>query len=80
MRGEQTLDQIDAPPEEAELTEDLDNIPEETEDTEEDNEETEGDNGQEENEPNSSESVSRVLYLLDQNGLVVPYEVQLPSP
>ncbi|WP_058307202.1 GerMN domain-containing protein [Gracilibacillus massiliensis] len=83
FEGEQTLDQIDAPPEDAELTDDLENIPEESEETDEDQAEEESEEGEESEEQDSvssTDSVTRTLYLLDQNGLVVPQQVQLPSP
>ncbi|MDX8046601.1 GerMN domain-containing protein [Gracilibacillus sp. S3-1-1] len=86
FKGEQTLDQIDAPPEETELTDDLDNIPDGSEDVERDPEEEgteideESTESIEEEESATSEIVTRTLYLLDQNGLVVPQELQIPSP
>ncbi|MGP4041676.1 GerMN domain-containing protein [Gracilibacillus sp. D59] len=89
FEGEQTLDQIDAPPENAELTDDLEDTPEEgsdeskstpEEDSGEEGDPAEGDETDSEDTGNTADSVSRMLYLLDQNGLVVPQEVQLPSP
>ncbi|PWU68255.1 GerMN domain-containing protein [Gracilibacillus dipsosauri] len=89
FKGEQTLEQIDSPPEDAQFTDDLENAPEESEDTGDGTEEggeegiVEDDNeGQTEDEESSTtgESVSRMLYLIDQNGLVVPHEVELPTP
>ncbi|SER75526.1 germination protein M [Gracilibacillus ureilyticus] len=92
FQGEQTLEQLDAPPEETNLTEDLENISDQLTETEgeeeiEDGTEEggteggeEGDGSDGEDPANTSETVSRVLYLLDENGLVVPQEVELPSP
>ncbi|SFM06428.1 germination protein M [Gracilibacillus orientalis] len=90
FEGEQTLDQIDAPPENAELADDLENIPEGSDDVEEnpeeDGDEVEGEDPSEEGETEgedsatTTEQVTRVLYLLDQNGLVVPQEVEMPAP
>ncbi|MFC4403936.1 GerMN domain-containing protein [Gracilibacillus xinjiangensis] len=91
FQGEQTLEQLDAPPEETTLTEDLDTISdeltgadgeEEIEEGIEDGVEEDDSEGDSEGEDpmNSSDTVSRVLYLLDNNGLVVPYEVELPTP
>ncbi|MGN8645689.1 GerMN domain-containing protein [Gracilibacillus sp. HCP3S3_G5_1] len=89
FQGEQTLDQIDAPPEDAELADDLQNIPEDSDDLEgmpdegsdeEEGTEDEGETVEGEEADATSESVTRTLYLLDQNGLVVPHELQIPSP
>ncbi len=87
FEGEQTLDQIDAPPEDAELTDDLENIQEgDAGEIEEDPEEDPVEEGESEEDTigedsaNTADTVTRVLYLLDQNGLVVPQEVQMPSP
>ncbi|ENH96124.1 spore germination protein GerM [Gracilibacillus halophilus YIM-C55.5] len=90
FQGEQTLEEIDAPPEDADWTdENLDEVDEDTEgeDTGVDGtEEAEEGNETEESEASSSgesatnETVTRTLYLLDENGLVVPHQVDLPAP
>jgi len=82
FEGEQSLNQIDAPPEDdPELVSDLESIPGEEETTEESGDESEEGESEVENEENTqAETVSRVLYLLDQNGLVVPHNVNLPAP
>ncbi|WP_053218989.1 GerMN domain-containing protein [Virgibacillus senegalensis] len=71
FQGEQTLEEMDKPPEEASLTDNLDEMTEgegqETEDT---------DTVTEEAEPTT---VERQLYLLDANGMVVPQTLELPQ-
>ncbi|MFC4388316.1 GerMN domain-containing protein [Gracilibacillus marinus] len=78
FKGEQTLEPLDPPPEDAVITDELTEIQEELENTEGD-ESAEEEEISEEEVP-SSTTVSRVLYLLDENGLVVPHEVDLPQP
>ncbi|GAB2552414.1 GerMN domain-containing protein [Gracilibacillus alcaliphilus] len=87
FKGEQTLEQMDAPPEEAELTDNIDDI-EETEEgsTQPDEEggqeasEEEADQTEETGEAETDGTLTHVLYLIDQNGLVVPQELELPAP
>lgn len=86
FKGEQTMEPIDAPPEEdAEIVDDLDSIPEgeqeesdESSDNEQDETAEEGTDAEEDHA--AAKDVSRILYLIDQNGLVVPQEVSLPAP
>ncbi|UOQ86217.1 GerMN domain-containing protein [Gracilibacillus salinarum] len=85
FEGEQTMEQMDAPPEDAEMTDDLENVPgEETDEAEEnaaEEGETEGEGDTEgEESTDAGQTVTRVLYLMDQSGLVVPQEVDLPAP
>ncbi|WP_130860105.1 GerMN domain-containing protein [Gracilibacillus phocaeensis] len=90
FEGEQTLDQIDAPPEDAKVTDDIENVGE-TDEAGEDLDESEGaEEGTEEETDaeaddetegeEASGTLSHVLYLIDQNGLVVPQEMELPAP
>lgn len=82
FKGEQSMEPIDAPPEgDPELVDDLDNIPEgEQEESEEADDESSEEGSEPEEENTTSKDVSRILYLIDQNGLVVPQEVHLPAP
>ncbi|WP_323125840.1 GerMN domain-containing protein [Gracilibacillus oryzae] len=91
FQGEQTLEQLDAPPEDSALTENAGIDEEELPTTEGEDESEEGveegaeedgtkDGSEDEGTSSTSETVSRVLYLLDENGLVVPHEVELPTP
>ncbi|WP_226036497.1 GerMN domain-containing protein [Aquibacillus saliphilus] len=75
FQGEQTLEEIDSPPEEASYTDNLDEITEDGEDGEE-AEETEIEEPQE---SEGVETVQRQLYLLDSNGMVVPQTIELPK-
>lgn len=84
FKGEQeTMEDMDPPPEQANLTDDLESITEGDEAEDEDaSEEEEGEESDEENQDSDAtgETVERTLYLLDKNGLVVPLEVDLPTP
>ncbi|MBM7571993.1 GerMN domain-containing protein [Aquibacillus albus] len=82
FKGEQTIEEMDTPPEEASLTNDLDNAseegaPDEGTEGEEGSDESEGDEQEGTNE--SIETVERQLYLLDSNGMVVPQTLELPK-
>ncbi|MFC7061603.1 GerMN domain-containing protein [Halobacillus seohaensis] len=74
FEGEQSMEEMDAPPEEEEATS-TDTISEETES---DGEDIEGEEGEEE-EGETTGSVQRELYLLDSNGMVVPQTIELPA-
>ncbi|RCW66364.1 GerMN domain-containing protein [Saliterribacillus persicus] len=80
FEGEQTSENIDAPPETATIgDETLES--EEIEvgmDDKESNEETEAEAGLDE--VSEQKTISRQIYLLDESGLVVPHTVELPNP
>ncbi|MCT2537916.1 GerMN domain-containing protein [Aquibacillus koreensis] len=82
FQGEQTLEEVDAPPEEASYTDDLDEATDgETDgETEGENEDAGTDEGTEAGEEAEVvETVERQLYLLDSNGMIVPQTVELPK-
>ncbi|WP_138415458.1 GerMN domain-containing protein [Aquibacillus sediminis] len=87
FQGEQTLEEMDAPPEEASLVDELDNATEEIteddltgEDQSEESETTEGNEESEESdEEQATDTVQRQLYLLDENGMVAPQTLDLPK-
>lgn len=80
FKGEQgTMEDMDPPPEQANLVEDLKSITD-GESEEADEEEGVEEDDEEDSSGSTGESVKRTLYLLDQNELVVPVEVDLPTP
>ncbi|MBB6511988.1 germination protein M [Gracilibacillus halotolerans] len=80
FKGEQeTMEDMDPPPEQANLVDDLESITDgESEGSDEEGTEEEEEENMESE--TTGEPVTRTLYLLDQNGLVVPVEVDLPAP
>ncbi|WP_153464712.1 GerMN domain-containing protein [Sediminibacillus terrae] len=80
FQGEQTLKEMDTPPEEASLTDNLDEVTEEEgQQAEEDSQETEGTEAGTDTEEAEPTTVERQLYLLDANGMVVPQTLELPQ-
>ncbi|WP_163537939.1 GerMN domain-containing protein [Gracilibacillus sp. YIM 98692] len=86
FQGEQTLQELDEVPEEANYIDNPEDLEEGEEQGQESDESNEGESDGEETEEGETEeessttSANRVLYLLDENGLVVPHEVSLPTP
>ncbi|GAA0294586.1 spore germination protein GerM [Gracilibacillus halotolerans] len=73
------MEDMDPPPEQANLVDDLESITDgESEGSDEEGTEEEEEENMESE--TTGEPVTRTLYLLDQNGLVVPVEVDLPAP
>ncbi|WP_186576230.1 GerMN domain-containing protein [Aquibacillus kalidii] len=81
FKGEQTLEEIDAPPDQASYTEDLakagegDSAKDTKAEEGKEADKTEDSSKKEE----STETVERQLYLLDSNGMVVPQTLELPK-
>ncbi|SDK41685.1 GerMN domain-containing protein [Sediminibacillus albus] len=75
FQGEQTLKEMDAPPEEATFTDNLDEVA-----GDEPQEDEKSENGAEDSESEAeTTTVERQLYLLDANGMVVPQTLELPN-
>lgn len=73
FQGEQTLDELDAPPENAEAVDNKDSVLENDEDIDEEIDE-------ENNQDIVQETVARQLYLVDSNGMLVAQTLELPAP
>lgn len=67
FEGEQSLEEMDPPPEDVEMIDDLENTEDQTDEQ-----------GDRTSEPVSN-TTERTLYLIDQNGFVVPQILQLPA-
>lgn len=74
FQGEQTLDELDAPPENAEAVDNADSI------IEDDESELSEDMDEENNQDIVQETVARQLYLVDANGMLVAQTLELPAP
>ncbi|MRH42937.1 spore gernimation protein [Aquibacillus halophilus] len=79
FQGEQTLEEMDSPPEEASYTDDLDGVPEEGTESEEGTEVEETETEESLETVAETETIQRELYLLDSNGMVVSQVLELPK-
>ncbi|MBO8155867.1 MAG: GerMN domain-containing protein [Bacillaceae bacterium] len=68
FKGEQSLEEMDVPPENVEMVDDLDQI------------DSKMDSQDDQTAEPVTETIDRTLYLLDQNGFVVPQTLSLPKP